>query len=119
MPVYDEHGFVRETGENRNQLSAMSADGMLRICQPDNYHGIDALPRSEIGPQAVRWATRTIKLLGPDWSKWHFTEGNCYFTACGLSVLAWEVDGSPQRDPNLDRVECKRCLGKMRAATQR
>lgn len=89
---------------------------MLMICQSDNYFDLQGLPDRETEPQAVRWATRSIGLLGPDWTKWHFTEGNCNFTACGRPVLLWEVDGSPQHAHRLDLVECKHCLRKMKAA---
>jgi hypothetical protein len=45
----------------------------------------------------------------PDWTKWHYTEGNMLHTACGLPVVAFMADGSPQLD-GLHKINCKRCL---------
>lgn len=82
-----------------------------RICRDDNWGRVLDDP----APRAVRWAKRTLDRMfnSPDWSKWHYTEGNGFFTACGDAVVPFEVDGSPQ-EAAIDRVECKRCLSKMK-----
>jgi hypothetical protein len=67
-------------------------------------------------PRAVRWATREIQRnFSPDWSKWHYTEGNGAFTACGHPVILFEVDGSPE-ERQVSVISCKRCLARMAAA---
>lgn len=81
-----------------------------RICPDDNWDTASDDP----DPRAVRWATRiTERLFSPDWSKWHYTEGNGVFTACGKPVIAFQVDGSPQ-ERDVHRVDCRRCLSKMK-----
>lgn len=52
-------------------------------------------------------------MLTPDWSKWHYTEGNGFFTACGRSVVPFIVDGSPQ-EANLAKINCRACRAKIR-----
>ena len=84
-----------------------------RLCRKDNWGQVLDDP----APRAVRWATRLVSRLfnEPDWGKWHYTEGNGSFTACGQPVVLFEVDGSPQ-EHSVDRVTCRRCLAKMRHA---
>lgn len=50
----------------------------------------------------------------PAWGKWHYTEGNGGFSACGLPIVIFAVDGSPEERDNLGKVTCKHCLAKMR-----
>lgn len=80
-----------------------------RLCQSDNWDQVLDDP----SPRAVRWAVRNIESrFSPDWSKWHYTEGNGAFTACGEAVVPFVVDGSPE-EQEISRVTCKRCLSKM------
>jgi hypothetical protein len=51
----------------------------------------------------------------PDWGKWHYTEGNGYFTACGQAVVPFEVDGSPQ-EGGLGKITCRHCKAKLKRA---
>lgn len=86
---------------------------LLQLCPPDNWSSVLDDP----APRAVRWATRSVeRLFSPDWSKWHYTEGNGGFTACRRPVIPFEVDNSPQ-DAELALVNCKACLAKMRPFT--
>lgn len=82
-----------------------------KLCRRDNWNEpiLD-----DPAPRAVRWATR-IKMFDPDWGKWHYTEGNGSFTACGEVVRLFEVDGSPQEN-RLAKVDCRRCKAKMAVA---
>lgn len=84
-----------------------------RITTEDNWaHGQDR--GTEDAPRSVRWAIRMKEALHePDWSKWHYTEGSGFHTACHLNVVPFEVDGSPQ-EASLGKINCKRCLGVMR-----
>ena len=70
----------------------------------NNYPSLD-----DPAPRAVRWATKLLQReFTPAWSKWHLTDGNGSFTACGVRVVPFIVDGSPQeRGPN--RLTCRRC----------
>ena len=77
-----------------------------RICGKDNWdHVLD-----DPAPRAVRWASRTLDRTfnAPDWGKWHYTEGNGGFTACGEAVVPFLVDGSPQ-EGELSQITCCRC----------
>jgi hypothetical protein len=47
-------------------------------------------------------------LNDPDWGKWHYTEGNGAFTACGEPVRPFLVDGSPQ-EGGIANITCRRC----------
>jgi hypothetical protein len=82
-----------------------------RVCSDDNWDEVLDDP----APRAVRWARRKLSRLfnEPDWGKWHYTEGNGSFTACGRPIVLFEVDGSPQ-EGSIDKVACRRCLAKMR-----
>lgn len=53
--------------------------------------------------------------MSPNWSAWHYTEGNGFFTACGSSVVPFAVDGSPM-EREVSGVRCRLCLAKMRKA---
>ena len=84
--------------------------GVVRLCQDDNWGRVLDDP----SPRAVRWAIRDIaRMFQPDWSKWHYTEGNGAFTACGQAVVPFAVDGSPE-EKDVSAVTCKRCLSKMK-----
>lgn len=86
-----------------------------RLCQDDNWTRVLDDP----APRAVRWAVRDIqRRFTPDWSKWHYTEGNGSFTACGEAVVPFAVDGSPEEE-EVAKVTCKRCLAKMKAHAAR
>lgn len=89
--------------------SLISDVRVLGICREDTYKDVlgDPLPR------AVRWANRSDRFGNVQWSKWHFTEGNGSFTACGRPVVLFQQDGSPQ-EHDLDRIECHVC--KLRVA---
>lgn len=83
----------------------------FKLCQEDNWdHVLD-----DPAPRAVRWALRTLTRMfnDPDWGRWHYTEGNGGFTACGRAIVPFMVDGSPQ-EAGLEKVECRTCLDKMR-----
>ncbi len=76
------------------------------LCREDNWSSVLDDP----APRSVRWATRTLssRFNDPDWGKWHYTEGNGSFTACGEVVRLFMVDGSPQ-EGGLREITCKRC----------
>jgi hypothetical protein len=82
-------------------------DPAKRLCVQDNWTSVLDDP----APRAVRWAKRNLSRVfnDPDWGKWHYTEGNGSFTACGEVVVPFMVDGSPQ-EGGLQRISCKRCL---------
>lgn len=90
--------------------AAAPVEPLLKLCQSDNWGQVLDDP----APHAVRWATRQLGRMfnAPDWSKWHYTEGNGFFTACGRPVVPFEVDGSPQ-EGKLERVNCRSCRSKM------
>ncbi len=81
----------------------------MHLCCDDCWTGeID-----DAEPRAIRWATRGLaREVSPAWGKFHYTEGNGLFTACGVPVVLFEVDGSPQ-EKELVRVDCRRCLTRM------
>lgn len=80
----------------------------LNICRPDNYQSVLGDP----SPRAIRWAHRSDRFGNTLWSKWHFTEGNGGFTACGRPVVLFEQDGSPEEDA-LAKIECRICRHKL------
>lgn len=86
--------------------AAPSIDQVKRLCQDDNWTHVLDNP----APRSVRWASRTLAraLNEPDWGKWHYTEGNGFFTACGEVVKPFLVDGSPE-EGGLARITCRRC----------
>jgi len=75
-----------------------------RLCREDNWD----LVFSDPVPRAVRWSRRQDRFSNPVWTKWHYTEGNGAFTACGQAVVLFEVDGSPQ-EMDLSQVNCRHC----------
>lgn len=82
------------------------------ITRDDNH--LEGYRGEEDDPRAIRWATRWLhRDFSPDWTKWHFTEGKGAFTACGEAIQIFTMDGSPQ-EGQLQRINCKRCLGVMR-----
>lgn len=85
----------------------MGGDGVVRICSADAWTG----ELSEPAPSATRWATREVR-GSPQWTRWHYTEGNHLFTACGKSVQIFTADGSPQNG-DLIEIDCIRCLSAM------
>lgn len=96
------------------QAAPAHAEPPVKLCQSDNWGSVLDDP----APRSIRWATRQLSRMfnDPDWSKWHYTEGNGAFTACGRVVIPFEVDGSPQ-EYCLSRVNCKRCKAKMKPFT--
>lgn len=74
------------------------------ICCDDAWTG----ELSEPEPAATRWATREVR-GDLDWTRWHYTEGNHLFTACGRPVQIFTADGSPQQS-HLGDIDCRRCL---------
>ena len=51
------------------------------ITREDNHH--EGYRGEEDDPRAIRWATRWLhRDFSPDWTKWHYTEGNGSFTSC-------------------------------------
>ncbi len=86
------------------------SDAAARLCAADNWSSVLDDP----APRAVRWATRLrVGLFNePDWTRWHYTEGNGCFTACGAPVVPFLVDGSPQ-EGELRKVNCRRCRAKL------
>lgn len=88
-----------------------------RICGFDNWNGAGVIDDEESAPRAVRWATRELRRMhSPDWTKWHYTEGNGAHTACGQPVVLFVVDGSPET-ADIRKVDCKRCLNAMARPT--
>ncbi len=83
------------------------------LCTDENWRQVLDDPT----PRAVRWATRELRRMWdtPDWTKWHYTEGNGAFTACGHAVVPFAVDGSPQED-SLSKINCAACRKKMAAS---
>jgi hypothetical protein len=92
---------MKETMDSRTAIDATN-----RLCQDDNWTSCLDDP----APRSVRWATRTLAKAfnDPDWGKWHYTEGNGFFTACGQAVRPFLVDGSPQ-EGKLEKITCRRC----------
>ena len=85
-----------------------------RICPDDNWTS-GFRSEEEDGPRAIRWATRTLeRMFSPDWTKWHYTEGDGSQTACRLPVQLFTLDGSPQ-EREVEHINCKRCLNAMAA----
>lgn len=80
------------------------------LCRDDNW----TQDPDDPAPRAVRWATRTRGFNDPEWGKWHYTEGNGAFTACGEVVRLFMVDGSPEEGLLLAKISCKRCTAAMR-----
>lgn len=52
------------------------------------------------------------RMFSPDWTKWHYTEGDGSQTACRIPVQLFTLDGSPQEREVL-YVNCKRCRAAM------
>lgn len=96
------------------QATTQAPEPLLKLCQQDNWTSVLDDP----APRAVRWATRKLERMfsSPDWTMWHYTEGNGAFTACSRPVVPFEVDGSPQ-DGELDQVTCRVCRAKMKPFT--
>ena len=87
---------------------------MNRVCGEENWAGCENHSPAETEPRAVRWARRYLKrAFNPDWSKWHYTEGNGLHTACGRPVVLFEIDGSPQ-EHGVGKVNCKLCLRQLK-----
>jgi hypothetical protein len=79
-----------------------------RLCVEDNWHQVLDDPAA----RSVRWARRVDRFNNQIWTKWHYTEGNGAFTACGESVVPFETDGSPE-ERDLVQIDCRRCLSRM------
>lgn len=79
-----------------------------RLCSAENWNVVLGEPAG----RAVRWARRRNRFREPLWTKWHYTEGNGSFTACGKIVVPFETDGSPQ-ESDLVQVNCSRCQASM------
>jgi len=113
MNIFDK--TAEKTVKDINSGSLILSDGLElpveRICRSDNWTGVQDDP----SPRAVRWAIRELRrTMSPDWTAWHYTEGNGVFTACGAPVIPFVVDGSPM-EGEVDRVTCRRCMSKMRS----
>lgn len=72
------------------------------------FHGVDKSELPSVEPHAVRWAQRVV-FNEYDYTKWHYTD-NGNFTACGCVILLAVATCLPETD-EVDRVDCKRCLG--------
>lgn len=84
----------------------------MRLCREDAWTNVDPAD-PEVQPRAVRWASRMLeRMFQPDWSKWHYTEGNGLHTACDQPVQLMLVDGSPQVS-DISKISCKKCLKAM------
>lgn len=93
-------------------VEQVQSNGAPRLCREDNWTGQVLEPAAF----SVRWANRRIESrFDWDWSKWHYSEGNGSFTACGRPVLVGATDGPmfPQTFPTLEKVTCRACLAKM------
>lgn len=96
-------------------VGAQVERGVRRLCRDDNWTQVLDDP----APRAVRWALREVlRKFSPDWTKWHYTEGNGSFTACGEVVVPFRVDGSPQ-ESELRDINCGRCLSRMKTPNGR
>lgn len=78
-----------------------------RLCCDDAWTDVLDDP----APRSVRWAKREVH-GDVQWTRWHYTEGNGLFTACGMPVQIFTADGSPQFSDLAD-VDCLRCLDSM------
>ena len=102
--------------------TALAAPGQLapppaalaQICPPDNWSKVLDNP----APRAIRWAHTEDVFRNVKWTKWHYTEGNGFFTACRRPVVPWVVDGSPEERP-VDAVSCRLCRARMAAAASK
>ncbi len=64
-----------------------------------------------VEPHAVRWASRRVR--GElQFTKWHYTD-NASFTACELPILLAVATLLPETE-DVEYVDCKRCLSKLR-----
>lgn len=68
-------------------------------------------------PHAVRWATSKNRFRpdGLAWGKWHWTV-DASLTLCGVPIVIGSERGSflPNTDERIEKVNCKKCLLKMR-----
>lgn len=93
--------------------TAVAPPAAPRLCADEVWTEVVDDP----SPRAIRWASETGRdiFADPRWSKWHWTEGNGLFTACGQAVLLFTADGSPAEGP-VAHVNCRRCRAKMARA---
>ena len=91
----------------------------VHLCRDDNWADLIS---KEVGSRAVRWqaagnagpASRMKRILS-NMTKWHYTEGNGAFAACGLPVgFASDQGPSFPEEASLEKVNCKNCLARMR-----
>jgi hypothetical protein len=92
-----------------------TVDPAQRLCRKDNWDSV----LDDGSPRAVRWASSTTQSAfnDPTWGKWHYTEGNGGFTACGKPVVPFVVDGSPQ-EAGLEKITCRKCSAAIRLRGQ-
>lgn len=82
-----------------------------RLCREDNWGEVLDDP----APRAVRWSTGRVHLFSEVFTRWHYTEGNGAFTACGRPVQI-NAEGAHTTFPEqgeLGKVNCRLCLARM------
>lgn len=105
-PMTEAEPLVKMATNPDQQLSLLVVSN--RLCNAENWNVVLGDPAG----RAVRWARRQNRFSEPVWTKWHYTEGNGSFTACGKIVVPFETDGSPQ-EFEMTQVNCYRCLASM------
>lgn len=97
----------QSNGAIHAETSVSGDDQLNHFCRTENW----TLVMGDPSPRAVRWARREDRMGGMCWTKWHYTEGNGAFTACGSVVALFTCDGSPQ-EGDVVQVNCSRCLSR-------
>ena len=96
------------SGQGHDNLAPEADSLQKRLCGIDAWTEIMGDP----APRAVRWAKRELR-GEVEWTRWHYTEGNGLFTACGMPVQLFTADGSPA-EAALTKVDCRRCQACMK-----
>lgn len=82
------------------------------ICPPANSSDVIGDPN----PRAIRWSTGySESQFRETWTKWHYTDGNGSFTACGAPIVLGRGPSTFPEERDVERVNCRRCLAKMRS----
>lgn len=70
---------------------------------------------SDGNPHAVRWARRTVR-NEYEWTRWHWTK-DTLLTLCDVPIALANEGGTflPDTDDDINVVDCKRCLRRVRS----
>lgn len=89
---------------------------VVRICRAANWENLSTV---DVTPRAVRWQKASSskelrkKLKSP--TKWHYTEGNGKFSACGLPVgFASDGQSTYPQIGEIAAIDCENCCRKMK-----